>query len=289
MNIFGIKSKEKTKDLLEEDIPKRGFFVFLDVYFGRFLNFIKVNFLMLGANLLYMAILFWLSPINAGTFGNLIANESVEFKLYLDLLSRILFALFVVLFWGGGPVCAGVSYIFRCYASRQHSWIFSDFKDKLVENIVQGLLIVIADIIVIILVPYALRFYWSQYVLTQSSFNLILIGILCVALIFYTFMHYFMYQMMVRFECKLKEIYKNALILTAMKFPVLILVSAIALAIFAIPVYFLGIYGLVLFIILSMSLIRFILEFYASRVIEDVIEPEEGKEKIIDHDRKWHR
>ena len=94
--------------------------------------------------------------------------------------------------------------------------------------------------------------------------------------------------MMVRFECKIKEIYKNALILTVMKFPVLIIVSIIALAFFIIPVYTLELYSFLLFGLVLMSLIRFILEFYASRVIEDVIEPEEGKEKIIDTDRKWH-
>lgn len=289
MNLFGIRSKRQNKDLREEDIPKRGFFVFLDVYFGKFMKFMQVNFLMLGVNLLYLALLFWISPINASTFEAIAGYESVEVRFSFDLLSRILFALFVVLFWGGGPVSAGISYIFRCYASRQHAWIISDFKDKLVENFVQGIIVMLIDVAVLIVFPYAMRFYWAQYVSTQMPFHLVLIGVLCVFLIFYTFMHYFMYQMMVRFECKLKEIYKNALILTVMKFPVLLIVTVIAVSLFIIPAYFLGTYSLLLFMLFLMSLIRFILEFYASRVIEDVIEPEDGKEKIIDHDRKWHR
>lgn len=290
MNFFGIRRKERKEDLLEDDIPKRGFFVFLDVYFSRFFKFMGINCLMLAANIFYIAFLFYISPLNAESVSGLgnIVFETPALRVHFDMFLRVIFALFIVLFWGSGPISAGVAYIFRCFAAREHSWILSDFKDKLAENAKQGFVLLLADIFIIIVFPIVFRFYYQSYVSSGAAFNLVIIGVLSVFLIFYTFMHYFMYQMMVRFECKIKEIYKNALILTVMKFPVLIIVSIIALAFFIIPIYTLELYSFLLFGLVLMSLIRFILEFYASRVIEDVIEPEEGKEKIIDTDRKWH-
>lgn len=288
--MFGIKRNERKEDLLDENIPKRGFFVFLDVYFGRFMKFIAINCLMVAVNIFYMALLFYISPLNAqsvSSFAN-ITFETEALRVHFDMFMRIVFALAVILFWGSGPASAGFSYIFRCFASREHSWILSDFKDKFFENAKQSTVLLLADIAVIFLMPIAFRFYYAQFTASGSAFNLIIIGFLSLVLIFYTFMHYFAYQMMVRFECKLREIYKNALILTIMKFPVLMIVTLIALAFFVVPIYTLEVYSFILFGLLLMSFIRFILEFYASRVIEDVVEPEAGKEKIIDSDRKWH-
>lgn len=290
MGLFGIRKNETKEDLRKEDIPKRGLFVFLDVYFGRFLKFIGINCLMLAVNIIYMAFLFYISPINAQSLEEIfnLTFETQALRVHFDMFVRIVFALFIVLFWGSGPASAGISYIFRCFAAREHSWIMSDFKDKFAENAKQGIVLMIVDIAAVILFPIAFRFYFKQFALTAQPINLIIIGILSVVCIIYTFMHYFMYQMMVRFECKIKELYKNSLILTLMKFPVIVVVSIIALAFFVVPVFTLEVYSFILFGFLLMSLIRFILEFYASRVIEDVIEPEDGKEKIIDTDRKWH-
>lgn len=290
MGLFGFNSKEKKEDLRAEDLPKRGLFAFLDAYFGRFFKFMGINCLMVGANLIYMVLLCWISPINASTLEFLLGGEVAKnLWVHIDLFARIIFALLVVLFWGSGPMTAGVSYIFRCYASREHAWIMSDFKDKMIENAFQGFILMIVDLAVIILAPLAFRFYGAKFAQSGSPIFLVIIGIMIVVLVIYTFMHYFMYQMMVRFECKIKELYKNAYILTLVKFPMLLFITVIALALFFIPIYYLEIYSLMLFCVVLMSLIRFILEFYASRVIEDTIEPEQGKEKRIDHDRKWHR
>lgn len=281
--------KNNEKDLLEEDVQKRGLFLFLDIFFSRFFKFASVNLLMLGVNVFYLALLFFISPINANTFATFLNYGSVSLEVNFDMFIRLAFAVMIIIFWGGGPTSAGIAYIFRCYSAREHSWILSDFKDKALENIGQSLVIMVVDVVSLFILPLAFKFYWAKYIQTSSQMFLVFIGILIVFTVIYTFMHYYMYQMMVRFECKIKDIYKNALILTMIKLPMLILLTVIGLVLFFIPLYFLETYSFIVYGILFMALIRFIFEFYASRVIEDTIEPEAGKEKFIDHDRKWHK
>lgn len=281
--------KNNEKELLEKDVEKRGLFLFFDIYFSRFFKFASVNLLMLGVNVFYIALLFFISPINANTFSGFINYGSVSLEVNFDMFIRLAFAVMIIIFWGGGPTSAGIAYIFRCYSAREHSWILSDFRDKALENIGQSLVIMVVDVISLFILPLAFKFYWAKYIQTSSQIFLVFIGILIVFTVIYTFMHYYMYQMMVRFECKIKDIYKNALILTMIKLPMLILLTIIGFALFFIPLYFLETYSFLVYGILLMALIRFIFEFYASRVIEDTIEPEAGKEKVIDHDRKWHK
>ena len=287
MGLF-FKDKEKP-DLLEEEMPKRGLFLFLDIFFGRFFKFASVSLLMFGVNVFYAALLFFISPINAQSFAGILSFESVSIEVHYDIMLRLVFALAVILFWGAGPAGAGISYIFRCFASREHAWIISDFREKSLENLKQGAIVMLADIAAVFILPLAFRFYWAQYIEKGSSLFLVFIGILIVFTAIYTFMHYFMYQMMVRFECKIKELYKNSLILTLIRVPVLLIVTVIGAALFLIPLYFLEVYAILVYALLFMALIRFIFEFTASRIIEDTIEPEEGKEKILDPDRKWHK
>lgn len=287
MGLFN--SKPKKEDLLEEDLPKRGFFEFLDVYFSRFFKFAGINLLMFGVNIFYLALLFCIAPINADSLSYLIGEIEPDIKIHFDMFIRLAFAFFILIFWGGGPTSAGISYIFRCYAAHEHSWILSDFKDKALENLRQAAVIMIVDIVMLFVLPVAFRFYWMQYTSSGSAMYLVFIGIMIVVCMIYTFMHYYMYQMMVRFECKIKDIYINALILTLVKFPMLVILTIIGLVLFFIPLYFLETYSFLVIGIFLMALIRFIFEFYVSKVIENTIEPEEGKEKIIDHDRKWHK
>ncbi len=280
MGIF-FKSRVPKEDFTEDRIPKRGLFEFLDIYFSRFMKFIGLNFLIVLSNLIYIAVLFFFSPVNAEAFGLALDGVGIGY----DMFFRMLFATSVVLFWGGGPVTAGVSYIFRLYKSREHAWIFSDFKDKTKENFKNALIVMAIDIVVLFLLPLAFRFYWGKYTMTPSPVFLIIMGILIVFTVIYTFMHYYMYQMMVRYECKVKELYKNAYILTIVKFPQLLIMTVISLVIFVVPLYFLDVYGFLVLALLTMSLIRFILEFYASKVIEATVEEAESKEKAIDPDR----
>ncbi len=287
MGLFSKSEKEKA-DLMEEELPKRGLFLFLDIFFGRFFKFANVSLLMFGVNIFYMALLFFISPVNAQTFAVILNFESVSIQVHYDIILRAVFAIAVIVFWGAGPAGAGVSYIFRCFSSREHAWILSDFRDKALENIKQGTIAMVIDIVVLFILPLGFRFYWAQYFEKGSPIFLVFIGILVVFTFIYTFMHYFMYQMMVRFECKIKDIYKNSLILTLIRVPALFIVTVIGMVLFLIPLYFLEVYSIIIYAVLFMALIRFIFEFTASRIIEDTIEPEEGKEKILDPDRKWH-
>lgn len=288
MGLFGKNTNEK-KDLLEEEMPKRGFFLFLDIFFSRFFKFSGVSLLMFGVNVFYAALLFVVSPVNAQTFAGIISYESVSIEVHYDILLRLVFAIAVIVFWGAGPAGAGVSYIFRCFSAREHAWIFSDFREKALENLKQGAIVMVTDVIALFVLPLGFRFYWTQYLEKGSEIFLVFTGILIVFTIIYTFMHYFMYQMMVRFECKIKDIYKNSLILTLIRFPLLLIVTLIGAVLFIIPLYFLEVYSIIIYALLFMSLIRFIFEFTASKIIEDTVEPEAGKEKILDPDRKWHK
>ena len=89
-----------------------------------------------------------------------------------------------------------------------------------------------------------------------------------IILAIYSMAHMFMYQIMVTYNCKFKDIIKNAIILTFAKLPMCILLSVIGVVLCALIYSYLGFFGIVVYALIGMSFTRFPLEFYAARVID---------------------
>lgn len=129
------------------------------------------------------------------------------------------------------------------------------------------------DVGVLGLSAVAMEMYWTlektmpNGAVVFQIFQYILLFIIIV----YTIMHPYIYQLMITFDCTIKELYKNAMFLSLAKLPLNLLLMLIGAAIIIVPIWFFGIYPLVVGILaltVGIVLTRFPLEFYAVQNIQ---------------------
>lgn len=251
---FGIGDFTKEGKGVDKNAPKkRGVFAFFELFFRKFWRLVKLNWLYLLACVPTFIILFFLSGIissvvignNSGAMASALGLKApdmnnAEFSKYVaivDLIIRVMSCLVFTVFWGAGPVTAGYTYILRNYAREEHAWLWSDFWQYTKENFKQAIVVLAVDLVAFVLMFLAYVFYGKQ---TGIAFYLKYV-IMMLAFI-YTFMHFYIYPMMVTFRLSLKNIYHNAFLFALAKLPLNVLVLAILLFIH-IGLPFLGING----------------------------------------------
>jgi uncharacterized membrane protein YesL len=188
----------------------------------------------------------------------------VEIDLYLRLMFGELFVCFPILCFG--PAQAGMTFCLRKYAREEHAFIWSDFKEHGLKNIKESLIICIIDFAAFLLLCIAINFY-GQLISQQQIWALFTFGIIALAFLLFSMMHLYIYPMLVTFHIAVRQIYKNALIFATIRFipniGILLLCAAIILATFIITEI-----GVILFFLITTSLIGLIINFYAYPTIK---------------------
>lgn len=280
MGIFGGGYMKPGKGVDKNEPKKKGFFLFFDILFHKLSKFIGANCLYTLVSVVWIAILylfagFILSGTNivnniSGSIGAVDGGVTMdELQGSITIMLQFTFALSVFALWGSGPASAAYAYINRCFTRGEHAWIVSDGKEKFKENFKQGMFVVIADAVVLVLGINAMHFYWSFYVSTHSFIWMLLTYIMMLAFLIYTMMHPYLYQVMITFQCKIGTLYKNALLMTLAKLPGNVFALAVSAAVLALAFTFINPVAASLFIaVLGLCLTRYPGEFYAARVIE---------------------
>lgn len=259
---------------------KRGFFLFFDVVIHKASKLLGANCLLFLTSLPWIVILYFFAALalsNTGIAERIAsaitaADNTVNLEeavASISIMLRLLIAMGIFVLWGSGPSSAAYSYVNRCFTRSEPVWVWSDGKDKFIENFKQGMLVILIDAVILVFSVNAMLFYYSFYASTHSFIWMLLTYIMVLMLVVYTFMHPYIYQIMVTFECNIGVIYKNALIISLAKLPgnvfTTLISAAVVLLIFNImdPLYaslFLGVFGL--------FVSRYVTDFYAARVIE---------------------
>lgn len=111
-----------------------------------------------------------------------------------------------------GPATAGFTYIMRNFARQEHAFLWMDFRDTVKANWKQSFLASVINAVIAALLGLTIRFYFLSY---QSSHNIALLLPLALSgalALLFLFMQYYLYVMIITFNLKLSQIYKNALI-----------------------------------------------------------------------------
>ena len=182
-------------------------------------------------------------------------------------------SFFLVTLWGSGPLCSAFSFVMRSFVYEKPIWIVSDSKPILKENLKQSLVVMLIDVGVLGLSAVAMEMYWTLEKTMPNGAVVFQIfqDILLFIIIVYTIMHPYIYQLMITFDCTIKELYKNAMFLSLAKLPLNLLLMLIGAAIIIVPIWFFGIYPLVVGILaptVGIVLTRFPLGFYAVQNIQ---------------------
>jgi len=278
---FGGGSKPG-KGIDKDEPPKRRFFIFFDVLIRKFFKIAQINMLYVLVSLPYLVLLFSLSPFNIDMVKSL-PNLDMDQLLsgigsvgegWLDVAMRMMFAFFIVTFWGSGPASAGMGKVLRNYSKESHSWIWSDFWQEFKSNFKQGMIVLIVDMVVIFLATQAFMVYGGMYSLNGNSMMILIQLVLCLALVIYTFMHGYIYQLMITYEGGMKSIYRNSFLFTLVKFPQNLALTVVSMAIFFFMYISLESLGAAMSALLLTALCTFIICFYTSGAIKSTVDAE---------------
>ena len=189
---------------------------------------------MVGLNLLYL--LFWLpailwSGINLLSMQQLLVSAAEGTDLTAQL-SSLLFTYLLIL-WPlvalTGPFTAGVSYVSRNWARGEHSFVFSDFWEAVKKNWKQALLVSTVTGVIPFLFYWLFRFY-AQMARSVSAAFLIPQGILLLVATAWVLMLEVVYMLMVTYKFTVRQLLKNALVLSVAKLPAFAGVRLLTLA-----------------------------------------------------------
>lgn len=265
---------EKPGKGIEKDAPKKkGIFLFFELLWRKLGLLIKSNMLYFFVSLPVILIYHFASFFALSTLTGSSEHSSQTILICTVLLTVL---------WGTGPASCGYTFLMRSFAREEHVFLASDFFDKIKENFKLGIVMMLADIIVLITGAIAVKFYIGMY---QSgyTFGKYIVCVLIIAAMIYTFLHYYVYQFGVTFENKIYATIKNSLIMAFAAMPMNILLTIIigTITFFALS-FFTPIAIVLLMVFFWLSFMRFPIDFYSARVIKrkliDTMQKPEGEE-----------
>ena len=172
---------------VRKDEPKKPPLIrFFQLYFRKFMDLIKLNMLFAVPVILIAALIYFISRFTM---------QPLILCIPLILLS---------------PFYAGITFVTRNYAREEHAFIFSDFKDTVASNWKLFLFNGVICYVFFSLISVCLNFYYS--VSSKGILFTIPFGISVMILFLFLFAQYYIPLMIVTFDLKLKQLYKNGLI-----------------------------------------------------------------------------
>ena len=234
--------------------PKARIVVFFEVFTRKFWNLVKINMMFSVFNLPALVAVFFASWF--------VLQKNLGGDALSDLFMRFIFGSVVLCIplITVGPAQAGLTYILRNYAREEHAFIWGDFIENAKRNFKEGIIISVIDFIAVIIFGIALNFY------TSSTANNLLMtfasAFLILSFVIFLMMHMFIYPMLVTFKLSVKQLYKNALVFALARFLPNLGILLICVLLVLVTFYFNTMIGLVLFPLITVSLVGLIINFY---------------------------
>ncbi len=308
---FGLFNYTKEGPGVEPDEPQKGPVAdFFSIVGSKFWKLVVINLMMLVFNLLAIVLSFfvtgWITQLffpgfTPQNFLDMVQGLGLEFAegitaqdyathLYTSLVICFMFTYVGLQFFVIGPCQAGFTYLMRNYSRHEPVFVWMDFRDTALANWKQSLAHSTITGIFFILLAVAYYFYGS--VMEGTILPMVLQIILGLVLMIVTIMQFYIYQMMITFDLKLKDIYKNALLFTFLRLPsnfgVLVLCVLLLLVLPVLLVWLMPNAGSTLIILLLYSTILLsftllLMNYQANRGIKKyMIDPIEAKAKAAE-------
>lgn len=286
---FGLFDYNKPGPGVPRDAPpKSPFIVFFEILQRKFWNFVKVNLMFLIFNI--PAIIFGMFVLTF-FFPNILPDALKDSETLLsDVMLKFIFLtlMMCIPMVTTGPAQAGFTYIMRNYAREEHAFIWSDFKETAIKNMKQSLIISTINSLLTFIMLFSIRAYMilgsGNFIMTAGS------ALMVVLFIIFAIMNMYIYPIMITFDLKIKQIYKNALIFAVVKFLPNVGILLLSVFLIILSFYFNPIIGIIIYLFFTVSLIGFLTNFYVypklkkymiSRIEEEEDEDDEEEEDEI--------
>lgn len=286
MGLFSFNYAKPGPGVSKDAPKKKGVFLYFELLGRKFFKLMQVSWLYCLTSIPYIVAMFFFVTtffgghiqqiFSAGVDGGVFNPEDVN--LIIFIISALLTMVFLVL-WGSGPASAGLAYVTRCFTREEHSWILSDFFGKIKENFKQSIIFVVIDFVVLFFMSNAIIQYWNLYTAKNQLVWLMLLYVCILAFVIYTFMHYNIYQIMVTYDCKFKDLLKNSLLLALGKAPVNLILTIIPIAVlYLLFNYLQPVPAVMVVLVLLFGFLRYPFEFNGARTIQKILNTStEGK------------
>lgn len=286
---FGFFDYSKPGRGISKDEPqKTGIALYFDILLRRFWKFITLNLLYLLFSVPAIAVIFFLSSEEVMRlasavldFSKISVDESRALLMLAAALAAIVFAIF-----GSGAASGAFSYVMNNYVNDRHSWIWSDFWEHLKKNFIQGTVVFVIDMVALVLFSVSLYFY--SYCMPQKYLSLALRSVVVAVFLIFLMMHMYMYPIMAVFKLKIKDIYRNSLLLVMARLPWNFLAFAVSGGVLAALVYasLVSGIGILLFLFIGFALVGYTQMFMTNNIVKKyMLEPALAMEN---RDRKKH-
>lgn len=274
---FGFFDYSKPGRGISKDEPqKTGIALYFDILLRRFWKFITLNLLYLLFSVPALAVIFFLSSEAVMRlasavidFSKISADESRALWLLTITLSSIVFAVF-----GSGAARGALSYVMNNFVNDRHSWIWSDFWEHLKKNFIQGTVVFVIDMVALVLFSVSIYFY--SYCMPQKYLSLALRSVVFAVFLVFLMMHMYIYPIMAVFKLKVKDIYRNSLLLVMARLPWNFLAFAVSGGVLAAFVYasLVSGIGIILMLLIGFVLIAYTQMFMTNNVVKKyLLEP----------------
>ena len=199
-------------------------------------------------------------------------------KFWNLILINFLFILSCIPIVTIGPATAGVTKLLRNYAREEHAFIWGDFIETAKKNFKQAFIYATLDLVVTVFLVFDF--------LAVGNIKSRVMSIMCMAAIFlaltvWTFMRYYVYNMMITFRLTFKQLIKNAFIFCWVGFfrnlftTIVLAALFIGISLLNIP-YQLLVYGTVFFSFCGF-LVNFMIQPLIKKHMIDGFDPETGE------------
>jgi uncharacterized membrane protein YesL len=165
---------------------KKPFFLFFEILVRKFWDLIKLNLLFLIPTALVVVMMLFLSSVTS-------------------LVPVILIPLVLL-----SPFIAGLTFVTRNYAREEHAFILSDFLSAVKNNWLAFLINGMVCYAVYLVISFSINFYIMQ--LKVNSMFYIPMFLCFLVSLFFLFSQYYVPVLIITFDLKLSQIYKNSFI-----------------------------------------------------------------------------
>lgn len=212
---FGMFNYTKPgRGVSKDDLDKTGIALYFDILGRRIGKIVIANILFLITSIpaiiislfLSAVILTFLGAISGSAIG---VGEASVMRYYLTAA--------MLLLTGSGSASAAMSYVLRKYVNDTHAWVWSDFIDNIKANFLQGTLAYIINTVVFFVLSIA-AMYYHFYV--KGPMSVLFTSIIIIIAVIFFMMQMYVYQIMASVKLKLKDVYRNAALLTLGRLPV---------------------------------------------------------------------
>jgi len=211
------------------------------------------------------------TPVSAALSGVLSLTETVYVGNTVTTLLNIL-GLFVLFTFGF--VNVGTTYILRNIVKGDPIFVWTDFWYAIRRNIKQGLIMGILDLVFMVMIAFAVVFYYFNI---GTFFMNVMFFFGIVLVVFYFLMRFYIYLMMITFDLTIWKILKNSFIFSLLNLK-RNAVAALGIAVVALLNYYLLIIflplGIILPFIITLATCSFIAMYAAfPKVKQLMIDP----------------